>query len=458
MKKIYTLLILCLVIFGFSSSVSAQEVVSASGGYYENEGISLSWTVGETVIETIGNETITLTQGFQQPYDFYLRQIIQVPAGWSGISTYLSPSDPDIENIFYPYYDDLVIVASMNEVYFPAQSINTILSWNNQTGYKIKAQNDFNLVIRGDETDSRMVELSAGWNLLPVISECDADILMVFGAFTATQIIKEVAGPNVYWPEYGINTIGNLHPGKSYYAAMETSTLIEFPACTKAVVLNPHGQIPSNASPWPMPRPTASSHIIAIPSTVMLESKIFPGDFIGVFTPEGLCAGYVEISAMDKNLSIAAYANDELTGIKDGFEYGDPFQFKLYENATGSEILLDVDYETTLPNSGFYVSHGISAIHLLKLVGTHSRGFSKAMLSLFPNPTIGKVNMSMTRWPQNPGIHISDPHGSIIKVLKPTNMANNSSLSIDLSAMPKGVYFFTVVGNDFFEVRKVVLQ
>lgn len=456
MYKTYILIILCFLFF--SVSINAQQVLSTSGGFYENGGISLSWTVGEPLIETIGNETITLTQGFQQPYDFYLKQIIQVPAGWSGISSYLSPTDPDVENIFYPYYDDLIIVASMNEVYYPTQSINTILTWNNQTGYKIKAQNDFNLVIRGDESDNRMVELAAGWNLLPVISECDADISVVFGAFTATQIIKEVAGPNVYWPEYGINTIGNLHPGKSYYAAMETSTLIEFPACTKEAMLNPRIQKLSNTSPWPMPHPTASSHIIAIPSSVLLESKIFPGDFIGVFTPEGLCAGYVEISSVDKNLSITAFAKDELTGQKDGFESGDPFQFKIYENATGNEVLLDVDYESTLPNSGFYVAHGISAMRQLKRVGADSRGSSNAVLSLFPNPTNGEVNIYMTRWPQNPEIHISDPHGSIIKMMKPANISNNSSLSIDLSTMPQGVYFFTVLGNDFLEVRKVVLQ
>lgn len=44
----------------------AQETVSSAGNYHENAGISISWTLGEPVIETLQSESIILTQGFQQ--------------------------------------------------------------------------------------------------------------------------------------------------------------------------------------------------------------------------------------------------------------------------------------------------------------------------------------------------------------------------------------------------------
>ena len=47
-------------------AVYAQEVVSTAGSYGETTSGSLSWTVGEPVIETITDGTNTLTQGFQQ--------------------------------------------------------------------------------------------------------------------------------------------------------------------------------------------------------------------------------------------------------------------------------------------------------------------------------------------------------------------------------------------------------
>ena len=46
--------------------VQAQEVVTTAGSHGETTSGSLSWTVGEPVIETITDGTNTLTQGFQQ--------------------------------------------------------------------------------------------------------------------------------------------------------------------------------------------------------------------------------------------------------------------------------------------------------------------------------------------------------------------------------------------------------
>ena len=52
--------------FLFGIVIQAQEAVSTAGSYGETASGSLSWTVGEPVIETITDGTNTLTQGFQQ--------------------------------------------------------------------------------------------------------------------------------------------------------------------------------------------------------------------------------------------------------------------------------------------------------------------------------------------------------------------------------------------------------
>ena len=46
--------------------LQAQEVVTTAGSHGETTSGSLSWTVGEPVIETISDGTNTLTQGFLQ--------------------------------------------------------------------------------------------------------------------------------------------------------------------------------------------------------------------------------------------------------------------------------------------------------------------------------------------------------------------------------------------------------
>ena len=50
----------------FFSGLRAQEVISAAGNHAENEGIQISWTLGEPVIETAVRSSSMLTQGFHQ--------------------------------------------------------------------------------------------------------------------------------------------------------------------------------------------------------------------------------------------------------------------------------------------------------------------------------------------------------------------------------------------------------
>ena len=57
--------ILFLLLFA-AGSVTAQEVISANGGTATADGTQVSWTIGETVVATVGDANNTLTQGFQQ--------------------------------------------------------------------------------------------------------------------------------------------------------------------------------------------------------------------------------------------------------------------------------------------------------------------------------------------------------------------------------------------------------
>ena len=67
MKKL-TLILCSIVIFGFAySQTKTLEVNPAAGDEFTADGVTLSWTIGEGVIETFSNNEMVLTQGFQQP-------------------------------------------------------------------------------------------------------------------------------------------------------------------------------------------------------------------------------------------------------------------------------------------------------------------------------------------------------------------------------------------------------
>ena len=73
--KYKTQSVFILLTLGFSTSLFSQvqstppprQVIGCAGGYSLLPALSVSYSVGETVIQTLGPNGINLTQGFQQP-------------------------------------------------------------------------------------------------------------------------------------------------------------------------------------------------------------------------------------------------------------------------------------------------------------------------------------------------------------------------------------------------------
>jgi len=65
MKIIYSLLLVGISNFGFSQSLE-QFVIGTSGADFSSSNVQLSWTLGETVINTFSTGNQQLTQGFHQ--------------------------------------------------------------------------------------------------------------------------------------------------------------------------------------------------------------------------------------------------------------------------------------------------------------------------------------------------------------------------------------------------------
>lgn len=60
------LILLLLITAMANSSTKGQEIIANSGAYEQSANYTLSWTLGEPVVETFGTSNIILTQGFQQ--------------------------------------------------------------------------------------------------------------------------------------------------------------------------------------------------------------------------------------------------------------------------------------------------------------------------------------------------------------------------------------------------------
>jgi hypothetical protein len=60
------ILVFSAALYALSLSGQKQEVIASAGGYNSSGGISISWTLGETIIPTFSSGGLILTHGFQQ--------------------------------------------------------------------------------------------------------------------------------------------------------------------------------------------------------------------------------------------------------------------------------------------------------------------------------------------------------------------------------------------------------
>jgi len=157
-------------------------------------------------------------------------QAIVIPAGWSGLSSYLDPTNPDVEILLaYIAADLMIMYNAVGEIYKPAFGENTIVEWDSYDGYYIKLENEVTLNICGEPLENKSLNLVAGWNVIPVLSDVDVAVGDVFDAVADKVIvIQEIAGTKLWYPAYGISTLEMLMTGKAYLVKVSEEVLISF--------------------------------------------------------------------------------------------------------------------------------------------------------------------------------------------------------------------------------------
>gem|GEM_PF-970536 len=391
---------------------------------------------------------------------------IVLPTGWSGLSSYLIPTNPAMDDVFAPISDELIIAQTMDAVYYPGQNINTIGGWNLQSAYKIKTSAPCTLPITGDFFESRFVSLYNGWSLLPVPSQCEANVEDLFAPYSnQIGIVKDVAGVGVYWPAMNINTIGNIVPGKAYFVLMNsTFAELEFPTCDKMKkgVITTFNDVYENRTAIEelttlnifVSSPTPSSHTIAFAANAF--SGFADGSIIGVFDEYGNCHGATAVDAGANCLIV--FANDPLTSVKDGFDPGEIMIFKLIDPVSKEEFSISPTYDASLPSAnGTYAENGMSAIMSIASTGIETIQGSYISVSVYPNPSTGVFRLKTLTGFETPSEfkwEISNTQGSIIA----TGNDEKNDFTIDISTHPKGIYYLKITKGGLQTVKKLVLQ
>ena len=118
------------------------------------------------------------------------------------------------------------------------------------------------------------------------------------------------------------------------------------------------------------------------------------------------------------------------------------------------EFILSVTYDTQSPNfDGLFAVNGLSVVSDLTMTSTGINTQALNGLSIYPNPSDGIFNVSITNLDQDIDYVIVNAKGQT--VLKARLLETQQ---IDLSAEPKGVYFIKFMNDNILRIEKVVIK
>ena len=146
-------------------------------------------------------------------------------------STYINPGELNISVLLSDIVNDLIIIKNQSgDVYWPEFDLNSIGSLTTGVGYQIKMSAENDLILNGSLVSSDyIIDLDDGWGIIGYLhQECYNVEDMMMAIVDNLTILKDDNG-NVYWPAFGLNSIGNMCPGEAYQIKTTSALTFSYP-------------------------------------------------------------------------------------------------------------------------------------------------------------------------------------------------------------------------------------
>jgi hypothetical protein len=275
----------------------------------------------------------------------------------------------------------------------------------------------------------------------------DAEATAVLESLPGFKVAKGIATTEILWPAYNIHTLTNLLTGKAYFVYTTQAGTITFAKGAGVLPATEPGK--ASINPWNDLVPTPNTHLVAFTKESLKELK--PGDWIGAFNGDRLCAGAVQISGHSQPVAIGLFGDDPTTAVKEGFAGDEPIRFRTWSPISCESIDLEVTWDKLLDHSGLFKTNGLSAIVDLKTGSANVVYGSPLNLSIYPNPSQGLF--VLTGMNGEVSLRIFNTLGK--EILRKSLIL---PAELDLSTYPKGVYFMSLKTetHEFFE--KLILE
>ncbi len=389
-------------------------------------------------------------------------QEVQIPQGWSYISSYLQPNNPNIVNMFADIVgaNNLGILTGVQGIYAPAPFyINTLQNWDVLKGYKVKMAAQDQLIVTGDTLTDKTVTFPAGVHLIPVLTNQVTPLDEVIeNPATDLLYMLDIYSNQVYWPGGGINTLTELVPGKGYLANFQNPVTLTYPPMDfdkkKSSTVSEFA-----IGPWPCNR-TSNYHLISISADAVKDLQ--NADYIGAFDSQGNCVGYAALEKTGENILLTVYGDEPITAENDGLMEGELLRFRSFSLGDNAEKELTATFNPTFPNAdGLFAINGLSGISGFKESATGvGENELAASVQVYPNPAKDVLNITLTGFKTLSGLEkgltatLLTTEGKVVKTYPITSPITQ----MDVSGLQTGIYLLKIETTDQIVVKRVVKQ
>jgi hypothetical protein len=387
-------------------------------------------------------------------------QRIPLPRGWSYISSYIQPDDPQLEKVFENQVicNTMVILLNKTGIFWPSQNINTIGNFTPYVGYKNKMNVNDQWIVCGMPVVDKTVNTPKGVSYLPVLSSCPVKATDIFSQIEDHLVFAfEITQQEVYWPAGLLYSLDTLWPGKAYLINMLSPDSVIYPP---APCLKSNQTITESKSkkienlPWTITN-TGSAHIISVYASAL--SNFDKGDVIAAFNNENLCVGMSVIEDLTKNLGLIIYGDDFTTESIDGMHENEPIRLKLYKPNTHQEYDLDFEFDgSSLNTLPVFVEHGLSKILKISTISNvNAMLYSNSDIRVFPNPAKDEIIVSIVSENiKECSLRICNIDGKLINLIK-IDQINNL---ININNLQPGVYILRFETEGTIINKKLIKQ
>jgi hypothetical protein len=290
-----------------------------------------------------------------------------------------------MEAMFSSIVDDIVICKDENgAVYWPAFGLNNIGDITDAAGYQVKTTSDAVLDVTGQLLDPSMeFMVEEGWGIIGYVKTEPSDATDMMSPIVEDLIIMKDENGNVYWPEFGLNGIGNMQADEGYQIKMGADAMFSYTSGSGRLgYAEEIRTVYYDAAPN-----TGSNMTIGLPLTAW-EFMPAIGDEIAAYDESGILIGSTSFNG--DNIALTVWGDDFTTDAKDGLATGEKVTFKLWNSDMNTESTLVVTKWDA--GNDTYTVDGISIASSIVLSGNVSADAYKLYQNV-PNPFNGTTTV-----------------------------------------------------------------